>query len=111
MANPLDVHAMGQKLLELGFRRELLQDSMAIELSLVESVKKQQVLANEDLAGRSGRLLSAVLGSERSLVCIGFWQREIIYSWHVQPSKGNDYFIQPHHSFLQSCHIQMQEGQ
>ena len=72
MVNPLDVRAKGQKLLELGFRRDLLQDSMAIELSPVESVKKQQVLENEDLARKSGRLLSPVLGSERSLVCIDF---------------------------------------
>ena len=71
MVNPLDVHVKGQMLVELGFRRELLQDSMAIELSPAEFVKKQQVLANEDL-GKSGQLLSPVLGSERSLVCIDF---------------------------------------
>ena len=65
MVNSLDVHEKGSKLLALGFRKSLLQDSFCIELSPDQRTREQQVAANQQLAQKSGGLLSSVLGTER----------------------------------------------
>lgn len=67
MLSPLDVHDKGQKIVDLGFRRSLLTDSLAFELSALEEKKKEQVAANHDLSNKSGGLLAPVSGSERFL--------------------------------------------
>ena len=67
MVNSLDVHEKGSKLLALGFRKSLLQDSFCIELSPDQQVRQQQIAANQLLAQKSGGLLASVLGNERPL--------------------------------------------
>ncbi|CAE7681438.1 unnamed protein product [Symbiodinium sp. KB8] len=65
MLSPLDVHDKGQKIVDLGFRRSLLTDSLAFELSPLEEKRREQVEANHDLSNKSGGLLAPVSGSER----------------------------------------------
>ncbi|CAE7228312.1 unnamed protein product [Symbiodinium sp. CCMP2592] len=65
MINALDVHDKGQKILELGFRRSLLTDSICFELSPHETQRRVQVEANEALVQKSSGLLAPLQGSER----------------------------------------------